>query len=174
MRALLLDFQPRRFSAPGLALLGAGLVVLAGAIADYQVASREVESWRGELVRVQQTARGRVQVRPGDAREAQQLMQAATVVFRDINRPWEALFKALEEARSDDIAFLTLAPDPVRGSVQIGGEAKGRDAILGFVDRLGQGGVLKNVFLQEDVQQSQDPQKPYRFLVTAEWAGAAS
>lgn len=171
MRALDLDFQPRKFSPVGIALLAAGLVAFGAAILDYRAVSAETRDWREELARVQQPARARALPRVGDDREMQQMMQAAGTVSRDIQRPWDALFKALEEAKTDDVALLNLNPDAARGTVQISGEAKSRDAILGFVDRLGQGGVLKNAFLAEEQRQEQDPEKPYRFLITAEWAG---
>lgn len=171
MRALALDFQPRRFSAAGLALLAAGLLACMAAIADYQGVAEETGSWRQELARLQAPARTSTLPRLGDDREMQAMMQAASGVARDIQRPWEGLFKALEEAANADVALLNLNPDAARGMVRIAGEAKGRDAILAFVDRLGQSAVLKNVFLVEDQRQDQDPEKPYRFLVSAEWSG---
>jgi Tfp pilus assembly protein PilN len=173
MRSLDLEFQPRSFSPAGIALLAAGLLAFGAAILDYRSASAETRGWREELARLEQPARSRALPRVGDDREMQQLVQAAGIVARDIQRPWDALFKALEEAKTNDVALLSLNPDAAKGSLQITGEAKGRDAILAFVDRLGQGGVLKNVFLAEDHLQEQDPEKPYRFLITAEWAGPA-
>jgi len=172
MRPLDLDFQSPKFSPGGIALLVAGLLAFGVAFLDYRSAAEDVSTWQGELARLQQPAR-RVLPRVGDDKEMQQVLQAAGVVARDIQRPWDALFKALEEAKSEDIALLTLNPDASRGVVQITGEAKGRDGILAFVDRLGQSGVLKNVFLVEDQRLDQDPEKPYRFLVSAEWAGTA-
>ncbi|HJW24937.1 MAG TPA: PilN domain-containing protein [Rhodocyclaceae bacterium] len=173
MQPLDLDFQPRPYSAAGIALLVAGLLASGAALVHYRGGAEELSAQQGELARLQQPPRGRVLPRAGDDQEMQQMVQAASVVARDIQRPWEALFKALEEAKTDEIALLTLNPDASRGAVQIAGEAKSRDAILAFVDRLGQGGVLKNVFLAEDQLQQQDPEKPYRFLITADWAGTA-
>lgn len=172
MRPVDLDFQPRKFSPGGLALLAAGIVAFGAAFLDYRSAADEVGTWQAELARLQRPAPVRTLPRAGDDREMQQMVQAAGVVARDIQRPWESLFKALEEAKTGEIALLTIAPDASRGVVQITGEAKRRDEILAFVDRLGQGGVLKNVFLVEDQRQEQDPEKPYRFLVSADWANA--
>lgn len=173
MRPVDLDFQPRKFSPGGIALLAAGLLAFGAAFLDYRSAADEVGTWRAELARLEQPARGRALPRAGDDRDMQQMLQAASGVARDIQRPWEALFSALEEAKTGEVAFLTLAPDASRGAIQITGEAKKRDDILAFVDRLGQSGVLKNVFLVEDQRQDQDPEKPYRFLVSADWAGAS-
>lgn len=171
MRALDLDFQPRKFSPAGLALLAAGLLAFAAAFLDYRSAAEEADARRAELANLQQPARAALP-RVGDDRELQQVMQAAGAVAQDLQRPWDALFKALEEAKAEDVALLSLNPDAARGALQITGEAKTRDAILAFVDRLSQGGALKNVFLAEDQRQEQDPEKPYRFLITADWAGA--
>lgn len=171
MHALDLDFQPRRFPAAGMALLLAGLLTFVVAMADYRGVADETESWQTELARLQQSSQARRLPRAGNAQEMQQMAQAASTVTRDIQRPWEALFHAVEEAKSDEVALLTLTPDATRGVVQITGEAKGRDSILAFVGRLGQSGVLKNAFLVEDQRLEGESERAYRFLVSADWAG---
>lgn len=172
MRPLDLDFQPRRFPAAGLGLLALGLLALAAVATDYRRTAAAMDFWQAELARLQQP-RERALPRTGDDRQLQQVVQAARAVAKDIQRPWDALFATLEAAKTDDIALLTLNPDAGKGVVRITGEARQREAILGFIERLGQGGVLRNVFLVEDQLQEQDPEKPFRFLISADWVGAA-
>jgi Tfp pilus assembly protein PilN len=173
LRPLDLDFHPRRYSGLGLGFLAAGLLLAAAAVADYGSASDRVRHWRGEQARLQQASGRQAALRPGDAAAVQEATQAAAAVDADIKRPWEALFAAIEAAKSDDVALLSLSPDTARQSVRIAGEARDREAILAYIESLGQGGVLDKVVLIEDQLQQQDPEKPFRFMLTADWRLAA-
>lgn len=170
MRPIDLDFHPRRYSGPGLGFLAAGLLLAAAALADYGSAADELRHWQSELARRQQAPTGGQAIRrPGDDAALQQATQAAAAVTQDIRRPWEALFAALEAAQSDDVALLGISPDATRGVVRIAGEARRREAILAYLERLGQGQVLSDVVLVEDQLQQQDPDKPFRFMLAADW-----
>lgn len=173
MRALDLDFLPRRLSRPGLACLGAGLLALAAVIADYREVAQATGDWQEQLERLQQPARRRALPRTGDAREWQPLVQAARGVAQDLRRPWAALFAALEAAKTDDVALLAVSPEVARGGVRIAGEARQREAMLAFIERLGREKALRNVVLLEDQIQQHDPEKPVRFLIAADWVEAA-
>lgn len=173
MPAIDLDYHPPRFSAAGLALLLAGLLLAVAAIAGYQGAAAEAERWRAELARAQQPpADLRAARLPGDDAALQQALQAAAQAAGDIRRPWGELFAAVEAAQTDDVALLSFNPDAARGAVRITGEARRREAVLAYMDRLGQGRVLSNVVLVEDQVQQQDPERPVRFTLTADWRKA--
>lgn len=170
MRPVELDFHPRRVSGPGLGVLLAGLLLAVAAVADYRNAAAKVEHWRSELARVQQTPA--VAPNAAQAEQSATRRQAAATATQSIRRPWETLFSALEAAQDDDIALLGLAPDVAHGAVVITGEGRDREAILAYVERLGESPVLKNVFLVEDQLQQQNPDKPFRFTVSANWLKA--
>lgn len=168
LRPLDIDYHPGRYSGTGIAFLAAGLLLAAAALADYGAADAALGRARAELARLRQPPAASARVPAGEA-ELQQAEQAATRVAQDIRRPWEALFVAVEAARDEDIALLTFNPDAARGSLRISGEARRREAVLAYMDRLGRGGVLGNVVLVEDQVQQQDPEKPVRFTLSAEW-----
>lgn len=177
MTPLELDYQPRPFPARGLVLLLLGLVAaVLAALAERQAAA-DAAYWQSELARAQQAAQRQSAVRQREeqlgrgSQEFQQALQAAAVVADELRRPWEALFAALEAAQSDDIALLRLDPDAARGVVTLTGEAKAREAILAYVARLDGEPALKNVVLLEDRLLEEQPEQPYRFLLSAEWAG---
>lgn len=175
LRPLDLDFHPRRYSPSGILLLVAGLALAAVAMADYSSVAGEAQHRQSELARLQRAPIGAQAARqPGDEAAVQQAEQAATAVTQDIKRPWEALFAAIEAARSDDVALLSLSPDAARGVVRIGGEARNREAILAYMESLGESKVLGNVVLIEDQLQQQDPEKPFRFMLSADWREAAA
>lgn len=173
MRALDIDFLPRRLSRLGIACLALGILAAVAVGADYRNAARRTSLWQEQLDRLQQPARRRPPPRAGDDRELQQMAQAAQAVAQDIRRPWPELFAALEKAKSDDVALLSLNPDTGRGAVRITGEARQREAVFAFIERLGQEPALRNVMLLEDQIQQDSPERPVRFLIAADWAGAA-
>ena len=174
MRPLDLDFHPRRLSRLGLACLAAGILAVAAVGADYQDAARQTGLWQERLERLRQPPRQRATPRAGDDRDVQQMTQAAQAVSRDLQRPWADLFAALEKAKSDDVALLSLNPDASRGLVRITGEARQREAVLAFIERLDQDRALGNVMLVEDQIRQEVPERPVRFLISADWAGAGA
>lgn len=170
LRALDLDFHPQRHPALGIGFLVAGALLALVALIDYSGAADQAGHWRSELARLEQAPRSaQAARRPADEAAAQQAEQAAAAVNQDIKRPWEGLFSAIEAARGDDIALLSLNPDPAHGSVRISGEARRREAILAYMEKLGQSRGLANVVLIEDQLQQQDPEKPFRFTLSADW-----
>lgn len=170
MRAIDLEFQPPGLSGTAVAALLAGGLAMLAVFADYQGVSADLAHWRAELARVQAPPPGAEELRrAGDEAQLEQSLQAARRVAADIRRPWGKLLAALEAAQDPDIALLTLAPDAARGVVALSGEARRREAILAYMGRLAAGGVLKNVVLVEDQLQQQDPEKPFRFSLTADW-----
>lgn len=173
LRPLDLDFHPRRHSGLGIGFLAAGLLLAAAALADYGSASDRLQHWRSEQARLQQATGRQAALRPGDEAAVQEATQAAAAVNADIKRPWEALFAAIEAARSEDVALLSISPDAARQVVRIAGEARNREAILAYIEDLGQGRGLDNVVLIEDQLQQQDPEKPFRFMLSADWRLAA-
>lgn len=165
-----LDYHPRHLSPASLALLLCGALLAAAAFIDYRSVAADVGHWRSELARAQQLPRGlQAAALPGDEAARQQALQAAAQVAADIRRPWGELFQAVEAAQTDDIALLSFNPDAARGVVRITGEAKRREAVLAYMDRLGRGRVLSNVVLVEDQVQQQDPERPVRFTLSADW-----
>lgn len=170
LRPLALDFLPQRFSGAGLAVLAVGVLLALAAFFDTRHVSDELARRRAELAEIQAPPPGAEALRQaGDRAELEQNLQAAKAVAADIRRPWPRLFAALEAAQDEDIALLNFSPDTGRGAIGLSGEARRREAILAYIDKLAKSGVLKNVVLVEDQLQQQDPEKPFRFSLTADW-----
>lgn len=173
MRRLDLDYQARRWPLPGLVLGAVGFIAALAAFFQFQSLDATAEQRQESLSRLEagrQAGQRRLAARQrGGDTDREHLLRTATGIAKDIHRPWEALFAALEASASDDIALLTLTPDANRNTLRISGEAKRREAILAYVTRLGETRVLRNVVLIEDELQAQTPERPFRFLLTADW-----
>lgn len=179
MRALRLDYQRSNNPVPwlGWGILLAALAVLVLTGSHYRTLTQRIAHWESRLEHAERlSSRRALASRPLTEQAAQartlEVMQANRVV-RQLSQPWNALFKAVEASGGESIALLSLEPDPHKGLVKIGGEAKDLDALLKYVRQLSTREVFGNIFLQNHEIQQADPEKPLRFFLLAEWKGVA-
>ena len=90
-------------------------------------------------------------------------------VAHELSRRWDRIFLALESAKAPNVALLAIEPDPRKGLLKLTAEAKGKNAMLDYVDRLQTAQPLERVMLESHEVQAQAPEKPVRFIVTATW-----
>lgn len=172
MRDVDLDYQRPRVSGLGLALLLCGLIVAAAATVAVLDARQELAEAQVRLAEAEKPALRRQAVAtPG--KEAQQAMQDGAAVALDLRQPWDGLFAAIENAKTDDIALLAVDPNSDRGLLRITAEARQREAMLDFVQRLERESVLHDVVLVEHAVQLQNRDKPVRFTISAAWEVAS-
>ena len=112
--------------------------------------------------------------RAGDAgaREARKQGEAiarANEVAHGLARRWDRVFLAIESASAPDVALLAIEPDPRKGLVRLTAEAKGKNAMLDYVDRLQAAQPLQRVMLEQHEVLAEVPEKPVRFVVSAAW-----
>jgi hypothetical protein len=88
---------------------------------------------------------------------------------RRLTTPWSALFRALEGARTDRVALLSVEPDLERRTVSISGEAKDYLAALSYVASLGEQPGLRNVHLVRHEVQRNSSQRAVAFTVSVGW-----
>ena len=105
---------------------------------------------------------------PAQRASKEELALARDTVER-LTTPWDSLFGALETAASDQIALLSLEPDPKAGKVVIAGEGKDYLAALTYVLNLSRSDALSGVQLVRHEVKPEDPQKPVSFAVSATW-----
>jgi Tfp pilus assembly protein PilN len=174
MRALDLDL--RRESRSG---RWAGMVLLAGGVAcaaviglEYVQVADEADRVRSSVRESGMAKRTRALEAPGGA-EAQkvalEIKQASDVVF-ELARPWGELFATAELARTPDVALLSIESDNEKQRVRISGEARTLESVLEYLRSLSARPALAEVYLQSHELQKQDPQRPVRFVLGAEWA----
>jgi hypothetical protein len=83
-------------------------------------------------------------------------------VVRQLNTPWQDLFKQLERLTPPEVALLSIEPDTRRDTIKLQAEAKTLDALLVYAAGLEQQGLLGRLTYSKHETNDQDPNKPTR------------
>ncbi|WP_439879102.1 PilN domain-containing protein [Pseudomonas prosekii] len=174
MRALTLDFQPRRRSGPlGWSLLVAGVVLAVACFLAQQHLDDQSSQQQGHLQHAQRELTGdsgsKAGLSPAETREQAQNLAEMRKVSQQLRRPWERLFAMLEGLPRDDIALLTLTPDARKGQVRISAEARDLEAMLAFHQRLEASDELSDVSLLSHEIVANVAEHPVQFNLSATW-----
>lgn len=103
----------------------------------------------------------------------QDASKRANEVLRQLNRPWDQLFHALEQAMVPGISILSIAPDPHKATITLKAIAPSSDAAIDFLERLQAGRLLTGAHLLNQEILVDKKQHPVQFTITAGW-GASS
>jgi len=164
-----LDFAATESGASwsGLLMLVLGLAAAGLIIGDYQRLLASAERIEAELGRLSAPRRGAEPAR--DPRKQGEAVARSNEVAHELSRRWDRVFLALESAKAPDVALLAIEPDPRKGVLRVTAEAKGKNAMLDYINRLQAAQSLQRVMLESHEVMSQVPEKPVRFVVTASW-----
>jgi Tfp pilus assembly protein PilN len=127
------------------------------------------------LLRAQSQARTVVPVAaPAAARPRVPEAQAAAVnaAVLQLNLPWRALHDAVQAGTPANIALLALEPDARKSTVRITAEAKSSDDMIAYVEQLQKSEWFNGVLLSRHEINEQDPNRPIRFQLDAQWRPA--
>jgi hypothetical protein len=164
------DFSGRRapLTLAGTLLLVAGALAIAGAWLEY----RQLEASRAALEMKVADANHRNHRDPTqDLRNASLTLETGKIA-QELAMPWTGLLKELEGASHDtasDIALLSVEPDESKHMVRVTGESRDLPRVLAYVGRLQRSALLRYPMLETHEVRSDDPQRPVRFAVSAEW-----
>lgn len=168
MRPLRIDFARPAAARPWLgwgllafALLAAGMLAAEFRAAQFELAALED---RAERQRARELRAG---ADPQTARALREELQRARAVTEQLSLPWGRLFEAVESAATKQVALIALQPESSRGVVRITAEARDLAEALDFVRRLSATRQLRSVHLASHQIQTEDPQRPVRFVVIA-------
>jgi hypothetical protein len=173
MRALELDFrrEDRQARWVGIMLLAAGLAGTAAALTQYDRLAEESAQAQASLRQSGTAARRQTAaIRPaGDLQKVALEMKRAGEVAFALRLPWNDLFASVEAASTPNVALLSIESDTGKRQVKISAEAKDPESMLEYLRFLGAQPKLANVYLQSHQVQQQDPQRPVRFVLGADW-----
>jgi Tfp pilus assembly protein PilN len=180
MKKVRIDFAPPslarelfRTSRPAWAvalMLAVAGAALAFAHAGLQRHQRELAQLQSQSrVRAQAPAPSAVAVRT-PVPEAQ--ASAVNAAVLQLNLPWRALHDAVQAGTPANIALLSLEPDARKNRVRITAEAKSSDDMIAYVEQLQKGEWFSAVSLARHEINEQDPNRPIRFQLDAQWRGA--
>jgi Tfp pilus assembly protein PilN len=97
---------------------------------------------------------------------------AVNAAVLQLNLPWRGLHDAIQAATPAGIALLALEPDAKKSSVRITAEARSSDDMIGYVARLQDVDWFNAVLLTRHEINEQDPNRPIRFQIDAQWRAA--
>lgn len=167
------DFSNRRsrVTLAGALLLLLGASAAAATYAEY----RFMQARRAGLELKLEAATRRNRHEPGLDARAAGFAEAAGRMAEQLGTPWTKLLAELEGASRDSsgqIAVLSIEPDSAKHIVHITGESKDLPLALAYVQRLQGSTLLRYPMLDSHEVKADDPQRPVRFAMTAEWREA--
>lgn len=174
MRPLNLDFAGR----PGF-LRQASVVLLIVAIASgawlgkiYLDRSAELERWEAKWRTLQNQQSRDANPAPVNGvgwEQMQAELKAANRVIAQLSLPWDALFREVEASVNQDVTLLSVEPDVEKREVRITAETSNFATMLEYEKRLLTIALFKDAHIVSHQIQVQDPQRPVRFVVNAQW-----
>jgi hypothetical protein len=177
VKALSIDFAWGRRSSGRLAgslALIAALGVVGAQIARYWDACNVRESLDDDRRRAQHRLSAASAPLSPDAKERQQVeLRFAARVIDKLDQPWDVLFGAVEGIAGSRVALLSIDPDPDRREVRLTAEAKDFDAMMEYARMARLDTTLRGYLTGHQVN-LQDPLRPQRFTLSAQWPSAAA
>jgi hypothetical protein len=98
-----------------------------------------------------------------------QEVKNANIVLHRLSVPWDELFKAVESSSGSHVRLLALEPDFDKKQVQITGEGSSYKSVMKYITELERQDVIGTVYLQNHEIRQDDPDKPVRFSLLANW-----
>ena len=167
MRAIDIDYaksrQPGRWAA--WLLLLAGVACAAEVAYLYIHSSSTVADAEARLARLSRKADVQQPIRAQSPEE----LAAARAVVRRFAIPWPTLFKAVESVQLDEVALLSIEPDPQSGTVIVNAEATDYLAALTYTAQLAAQRGLSKVHLARHELRPKTSRRPLAFTVSANW-----
>lgn len=179
MQALNINFSTSRgrLSWLGFLLLAAALILAAYLGRSYVRSAKEFEVWEKSWRELKKNERKKnpIGLAKSGGAEREQLqteLKAANRTISHLSLPWDALFREIEATMTDRISLLSIEPDTERKELRITAEAKDFDGVLAYARQLSSIPVLQDSYVMNHQVQSQDPQRPVRFVIVAKWVVA--
>jgi hypothetical protein len=173
MSELRLDYQPYSpIPWIGIVVLVLALITLILTGTYYYGLSSQVSNLEDKVVRAKDRGAQHDLANRSTARSAVELAQEVTNandVLRHLSVPWDSLFHAVESSGGHNVTLLAIEPDVEKQQVKIQGEAKNFSALMSYITHLQGQAVFGSVYLQNHDVQKDDPDKPVRFSLLADW-----
>jgi len=180
MKTVRIDFAPPSlvrtvFRTPRQAwamawLLAATAMALAAAYQGLERRQREIDLLRAQS---QVSAQARAPVAAAVRAPVPEAQAAAVnAAVLQLNLPWRALHDAVQAGTPANIALLALEPDARKNTVRLTAEARSSDDMIAYVEQLQKVEWFSAVTLARHEINEQDPNRPIRFQLDAQWRAA--
>ena len=137
-------------------------------VLDYREAQEEVAALQAAL----QARAGAPVLRPVAQTlppVSEQQAAAVNAAVMQLNLPWRALHEAVRGATPPSVALLALEPDARKRVLRITAEARGSDDMIAYIEALQKQDWFGAVTLVRHEISEQDPNRPIRFQLDAQW-----
>jgi hypothetical protein len=95
--------------------------------------------------------------------------RAVNALVGQLNLPWRALHDAVQAATPPAVALLAFEPDARKHTLRITAETRGSDEMFDYVRALQEQAGFSSVVLVRHEINDQDPNRPIRFQIDAQW-----
>jgi hypothetical protein len=109
------------------------------------------------------------QVKAKSTAELRTKIEEAKILAAFLMIPWGDVLHALETSALDDLALLALEPDAKKRQLKITAEAKNKDVMFTYLEKLEVSDKLANVYLLKHEIVADVDQHPIRFVAVATW-----
>jgi Tfp pilus assembly protein PilN len=173
--ALQIDFAtaPRGANRGGAILLFAGLAVAAGIVGSYLHLCQETNAVQARIEALARDMRASgadaLERDPRKLRALRARIEASNRILSALDQPWIRLFDELESATVDGVTLLAMEPDGPKALVRLVGEARDRDTLSRYLERLGRLVSLREVRLNQHEIRDAQAGSSLRFVVSARW-----
>ena len=96
-------------------------------------------------------------------------IQILSYAVTRLNVPWNSLFVALESIHSPNVALTSILPNQKKQQLEVTGEARNVQAMLGYVESLEDLAMLEHVTLQKHQVDETHSYRPVKFVILADW-----
>jgi len=137
----------------------------------YQEDQAELEALQAALAARTRAARPLPVVAAPKVAVSEAQARAVNAAVMQLNLPWRELHEAVRAATPDSVALLALEPDAKQRTLRITAEARTSDDMLAYVARMQEQRWFGTVLLSRHEIAEQDPNRPLRFQLLAQWGG---
>jgi len=173
MRAIQIDYAvSRKPSLPGLVIFALALLVLMIVWQRHTHINQQLLTLDQSILQLKankglQTAEPQLQVKSSVDLLAK--IEEAKKLASFLMIPWGDVFNALEASALDDLALLAIEPDAKKRQLKITAEAKNKDIMFNYLEKLEASDELANVYLLKHEVFDDVDQHPIRFVTVATW-----
>jgi Tfp pilus assembly protein PilN len=155
-----------------LAVVGLALCAAAATVGWQLVAAERAGAVQLAAARARASSAVVLPAAPPQPRVGPAQAGAVNAAVLQLNLPWRALYDAIGAATPPNVALLALEPDARKRSMRITAEVRGGDEMIAYVEQLKRQEWFTTVTLTRHEINDQDPNRPIRFQLDAQWTPA--
>ena len=153
--------------------MAAGLIALLASMERFQTELAGTDELTARVARLRNHALPPSAPQP-IAPAVQAGFHQAGIIRSQLAVPWDHLWQAIEESRSDDVALLSVTLDTARGDIGLTGEARNFAALSAFAKALAKHDEFDGVTLNQHNLSDGSPPVVVRFELRLAWRTPAA